>query len=419
MRTLHRYLRPALIVTAALLAAGPASAQVVTVIHSFSGGATDGAGPGTSLLLSGSTLYGMTYSGGAAGQGTIFSLGTGGTGFNVMYSFAGPFTDGGDPSGTLVQFGSTLYGLTEAGASANAGSAFQIGVGGGGYGLIHQFTGGATDGASPMGTPVLSGSALYGFTTNGGGANLGTVFSMTASGGAFTVLHSFAGGAADGQYPFYGAPALSGSTLYGMTNLGGTSNAGTVFDVHTDGTGFTVLHSFGGSINGDGGVPQGQPIVSGTTLFGMTANGGGANHGMIYRMNTDGSGYTLLHEFGLTSGDGRGALGELLLSGSTLFGMTLLGGTANLGTIFEIETDGSGYTELHSFVGGAGDGAGPTGDLILSGSTLYGMTGAGGATDNGVVFSFPVAVPEPSTLLLTTAAAGTIAYPARRRRCKT
>jgi uncharacterized repeat protein (TIGR03803 family) len=227
---------------------------------------------------------------------------------------------------------------------------------------------------------------------------------MNTGGTGFSLVHAFAGGAGDGQYPFYGAPALAGSTLYGMTQQGGTSNAGTVFDVNTDGTGFNVLHSFGGSINGDGGVPQGQPIVAGTTLYGLTGNGGGANHGVLYRMNTDGSGYTLLHEFGLTPGDGTGALGELLLSGSTLFGTTGHGGTANFGTIFEIQTDGTGYTVLHSFLGGAGDGAGPE-DLVLSASTLYGMTSAGGSSNLGVVFSFPVSVPEPSSLLLTAAAA--------------
>jgi prepilin-type N-terminal cleavage/methylation domain-containing protein/prepilin-type processing-associated H-X9-DG protein len=403
MRTLHPCLRPALIVTAALLAAGPATCQVVTVIHSFAGGATDGAAGAGPVVLSGSTLYGMTYSGGSGNEGTIFSLGTGGAGFNVMHSFAGVPTDGGGPEGSLALAGSTLYGFTSAGGSTNDGTAFNIGTAGTGYGLIHQFVNGTppTGPAAPYGTPVVAGSTIYGTTFVGGSADYGAVFKVNADGTGFTVLHSFAGGTADGRYPNYGPLALSGSTLYGMTEQGGASDAGIVFKVNTDGTGFTVLHSFAGSAGGDGAIPQGQVIVAGSTLYGVTGNGGGANQGIAFRMNVDGTGYTILHQFGVAPGDGQGALGELLLGNNRLYGMTFHGGSAGLGTIFDMQLDGTNYTVFHSFVGGAGDGANPQSDLILSGSTLYGMANGGGASNLGVVFSVPVPVPEPSALLLT------------------
>ena len=48
------------------------------------------------------------------------------------------------------------------------------------------------------------------------------------------------------------ALVLSGGTLYGTTYLGGSSDKGTVFKVNTDGTGYTVLKSFTGS---DGASP--------------------------------------------------------------------------------------------------------------------------------------------------------------------
>ncbi|MCC6404769.1 MAG: hypothetical protein IT405_00005, partial [Candidatus Yanofskybacteria bacterium] len=59
----------------------------------------------------------------------------------------------------------------------------------------------------------------------------------------FTLLHEFAGGASDGNRP-YDSLIISGSTLYGMTSIGGDSNAGTIFSVGIDGTGFTLLHEF-------------------------------------------------------------------------------------------------------------------------------------------------------------------------------
>ena len=70
--------------------------------------------------------------------------------------------------------------------------------------------------------------------------------------------------------------------------------------------------------------------------------------------------------------------GSLIQSGSTLYGMTKWHGGSGGGTIFKIGTDGTGFSLLHSFTGGASDGAYPYGSLIQSGSTLYGMTSAGG-----------------------------------------
>ena len=52
--------------------------------------------------------------------------------------------------------------------------------------------------------------------------------------------------------------SLSGSTLYGTTTDGGSSGDGTVFKVNTDGTGYTVLKNFTGS---DGAYPYaGRPV---------------------------------------------------------------------------------------------------------------------------------------------------------------
>ena len=65
-------------------------------------------------------------------------------------------------------------------------------------------------------------------------------------GSGFSLLHTFAGGigsSTDGGYPF-GSLIQSGSTLYGTTAWGGSSDAGTVFKVATDGTGFSIVHSF-------------------------------------------------------------------------------------------------------------------------------------------------------------------------------
>jgi hypothetical protein len=63
--------------------------------------------------------------------------------------------------------------------------------------------------------------------------------------------------------------------------------------------------------------------------------------------------------------------------------------------VFRVNTDGSSYANLHSFAGGAGDEAYPNGSLMLDGSTLYGMTYYGGASNKGVVFALLNIPPIP------------------------
>jgi uncharacterized repeat protein (TIGR03803 family) len=392
----------------------PAPAQVVTILHTFTGGATDGQSPAGSLTLSASTLVGMTGVGGAGGDGTIFAIGTNGTNFNVTHSFNGGLADGENPFGALTLSGTSLFGLTPAGGSAtNDGTFFQIALGGTGFAVNHGFVGGANDGSQPFGSVVQSGSMFYGMTGQGGTANLGAIFGANPDGSGFTILHSFTGGAADGQTPAKSALVVSGSKLYGMTLEGGSANFGTVFSMNADGTGFSLLHSFNAA-NGDGWFPEGSLALSGSTLYGMTRQGGGGA-GEIFKINTDGTGYTIMHTFtGTPGGDGANPLGSLLIAGSEMYGMTPAGGTAGLGTMFEMGLDGTGYTVLHSFLGGAADGASPQADLIISGSTLFGMTSQGGSSNDGVIFAF-TPVPEPSSLMLL-AACGTIAACARRWR---
>ena len=52
----------------------------------------------------------------------------------------------------------------------------------------------------------------------------------------------------------------------------------------------------------------------------------------------------------------------------------------------ETNTDGSGYTMLKSFSTSGGAGADLEPGLVLSGSTLYGMTLSGGSGDGDTIF---------------------------------
>lgn len=381
--------------------AGPAARAGINVLHTFTDSPGDGARPSGSLTLSGTKLYGMTSNGNTTGNGEIFSMNTDGSGYGLLHAFTAGAADGARPAGSLSLAGTKFYGMTSDGGSGS-GTAFAMNTDGSGFSLLHSFSGGVGDGTVPYGSLTLSGTKLYGMTYSGGNAvatGTGTLFSMNTDGSGFGLLHTFTGGIADGANP-RGSLTLSGTKLYGMTSTGG-SGGGAIFGMNTDGSGYGLLHIFNGGFF-DGSNPAGSLTLSGAKLYGMTNIGGSGDTGTLFSMNADGSGFGLLHAFTGGTGDGANPFGSLTLSGTKLYGMTHNGGGANDGTIFSVNTDGTGYTMLESLVGGASSGAFPVGDITLSTDalTLYGMTNFGGGSNAGIVFSKPVPEPASGVLLL-------------------
>jgi uncharacterized repeat protein (TIGR03803 family) len=387
-----------------------ALAQFSTV-YSFGSSTEDGKTPVGSLTLSGSTLYGMTASGGAHGHGTIFRIEADGSGYQLLHSFGGA-PGAGDTSlgGHLAQAGPALYGATYHGGAYNFGGIFRADKDGVGYRLLHSFWRGnvlslifksfENEGIGPHGLMALSGSSLYGTTEEGGLHNMGTIFRIDTDSGGYHLLHRFGSVPNDGMVPV--GLTLSGSTLYGATAMGGpyppdTIGKGTIFRIDTDGGGYRILYRFG-SFPNDGASPHGL-ILSGSTLYGTTGLGGeyrfgpagsllASGTGTIFRIGADGGEYRVLHAFPHPGAGGAQPAGPLTLSGSTLYGMTGVGGAYNGGAIFRINTDGSEYQVIHSF----DHGTGPSGFLTLAGTKLYGITVKGGVYNSGAIFSFDVSL---------------------------
>jgi uncharacterized repeat protein (TIGR03803 family) len=142
-------------------------------------------------------------------------------------------------------------------------------------------------------------------------------------------------------------------------------------------------------------------VFDGSTLYGITRNGGTTNLGTVFKINTDGAGYTVLHNF-TDRPDGANPLGGLLLRGNTLYGTTYSGGSSRNGTVFEINTDGSGYAILKSFLGEypKGDGANPSAGLVAGSDGLYGTTVNGG-TNNSYGTIFKLTLPPPALQVAT------------------
>jgi uncharacterized repeat protein (TIGR03803 family) len=352
-----------------------------TELSDLRAGSLAGSNPAGDGVISGSKLYGMTAQGGSAGYGVIFSMGVDGSSYAVLHSFLGNASDGRGTTGNLIVSGNTLYGMTSAAGAHGNGTIFSIGMDGSNYTVLYSFVGDATDGGNPNGSLVISGTTLYGMALGGGAHGNGTIFSISTTGAHFTLLYSFAGNATDGASP-EGSLILSGNILYGMANYAGSGANGSVFSIHTDGTLFTELHGFTGGA--DGGAPSGSLVLSGNTLYGMTPHDGNSD-GTIFSVNTDGTGYEVLYHF--TGGyDGSNPLGSLLISGHTLYGTANSGGGGGSGAIFSIHTDGTQFSTLYSFVSSASAGTHPSGSLILYENELIGMTSSQGLHSGGAVF---------------------------------
>src|SRR5262249_49193319 len=160
---------------------------------------------------------------------------------------------------------------------------------------------------------------------------------------------------------------------FGVTGLGGAANVGTAFTLKEDGTGFTVLHSF---FDSDGSGPT-APLIQGTAgvLYGTSAYGGAHAVGDVFKLKADGTGLGDLNDFNGKSDGQKPVAGLLLDASGFLYATTSANGPGGFGTVFKVKTDGTGFTTIHSFTTSASDGKTPYGSLIMDGAGfLYGTT---------------------------------------------
>ncbi len=379
-------------VQSAVAPQAPASSRYVS-LYSFGVG-SDGQTPKAGVIDVDGILYGTTYGGGKHGNGTVFSVSTGGL-EKVLYSFgdAGK-RDGANPSASLVAVKGLLYGTTQYGGypsyGCNTGTVFRASTVGREK-VLYRFWGyscdGYTyyDGANPVASLIDVNGRLYS-TTYGGGFNefYGTVFRISTS-GRERVLYSFddfSGGANPGANLLNVNGTLYGTTVYGQFN-GSNVGYGTVFGISTTGT-ERVLNSFGPEPYGpDGCLPEAGLISVKSKLYGTTANCGVYEGGTAFSITTAGQ-LTNLHSFGSGS-DGSGPFAPLLDVRGTLYGTTAGGGAHGKGTIFSLSFTGE-EKLLHSF-GYGSDGATPLAGLTDVKGTLYGTTSAGGEYGDGTVFA--------------------------------
>jgi uncharacterized repeat protein (TIGR03803 family) len=393
------------LVAAGLLAWGKMSGQTLHTIYTFSPSPGvfpnltnfDGASPQAGVILVADSLYGTAYTGGACGVGTIFCLNTNDNSFTVLHSFDGLIngtnSDGAWSTAALTFGGSQLYGTASSGGASGTGNLFKLNRDGTGFTNLYSLDPIAPfsppqnyDGATPLAAVLVASNTVYGTADLGGMTAGGALYGMETDSTNFTVLHYFS--SPRPPYPDNGGArprsklVINSGVLYGTASQGGAWLCGTIFAANTDGTGFTTLHDFTPGF--DGQSPNCGLTACSNMLFGATSVGGwGGGGGTIFCATMDGSNFKILHAFGTL--DGSSPSGPLVLLSNRLYGCTASGGCYDAGTIFTINTDGTGFRTLYCFTGGA-DGGNPSGTMAFDGNRLFGTTRNGGAGSNGTVF---------------------------------
>jgi uncharacterized repeat protein (TIGR03803 family) len=343
-------------------------------VFSFHG--PDGKNPTGSLIQDASgNLYGTALGTGAARRGVVFKLDPQ-RNESVLYQFKPGLSTGRQPTAGVIQDGSgNFYGTTEVGGTHDLGVVYELDSGGTET-VLHSFNG--ADGANPFGTLIRDRSGnLYGTTYAGGSANMGVVFKISATRHE-TVLHSFTG--SDGANPVGGVIRTAAGNLFGTTGNGGTGG-GVIFEIDSRGN-ESVLYVFRSfSI----GVSPGTGLVrdSAGNFYGTTLLGGPSDDGVVFKYHAGDQNITVLHSF--SGADGMTPLGALILDSSgNIYGTTGGGGASEDGVVFELDPTGN-ETVLHSF--NYSDGWQPLGSLTRdSAGDLYGTTRFGGASGYGVIF---------------------------------
>jgi len=377
--------------------ATPMHGQTFTTLASFDNRTSGSGSSGTLIQGKDGNLYGTNSQGGARGQGTAFAMTPPGT-LTVLYSFGGGFTVPELPYGGLLQAtDGNFYGTTLSGGANVLGTVFKLSPAGA-LTTLYSFGSSTTDGGQPSGPLIQATDGnFYGTTSTGapGSAPGGTVFRITPA-GVLTTLHAF-GGKPDGFGP---SPALVQATdgnLYGTTGGGGVLGYGTVFQITLAGT-LTILHNFGTST--DGSEPSvGLVQAADGSLYGTTKTGGITGEGTVFRITTGGT-LTTLNTFGGMSTNSSDPSMLVQATDGSFYGTTARGGTHGAGTVFKI-TPGGTLTTIYTFTGLA-DGSDPVVGLIQAADgRLYGTTPGGGANDYGTIFSLTLPagpLPAPSIL---------------------
>ncbi|MFY7964162.1 MAG: choice-of-anchor tandem repeat GloVer-containing protein [Chitinophagaceae bacterium] len=230
----------------------------------------------------------------------------------------------------------------------------------------------STDGGSIRYRPVIgSDGFMYGVCETGGLNNTGTIWKIKLDGTMFSVIYHFPATTGIGQnylgfYANIDYNGTNGSLTFGLDGklygvCGGGSYGAHIFRLNTNGTGFTALiHGTGynnSPISGSGVV---APLVLGSdgNFYGCFPGGGlidfAGGKGVAFRFNPISGTYNVIHYFATNGLEGSKPWGIAEGPGGYIYGVCYNLGIPNgietdHGTLWKVAKDGSGFIVLKQF----------------------------------------------------------------------
>ena len=380
--------------TLPLTQAGGAYSQVIyvkfspTTIASYNGNITVSGGGAVSKVVaaigrgisSTPTLWGMTAAGGSNGGGVLFKYVSSSNTYTKIYDiFAG---NGFSPMGGLTMANDgNFYGMTKEGGTNNLGTIFQYNPNTNLYNKMIDLT--ELEGSQPNGSLTLAiDGNLYGMTRYGGITSGGVIFQYNPTTNTYTKKYDF--DSDNGFSPNGSLLQASDGNLYGMTAYGGANYLGVIFQYNHLTNTYIKKYDFNGL---DGSYPFGSLIqASDGYLYGMTSMGGTFDVGVVFQYNFTTNTFIKKADFSNLIGDGPvGSFVEA--SDGILYGMQPYGGDLNTGLLFKFDPGNDNLNTVLDF--SLGIGHYPFGDLMLAGDgNLYGMTKTGAPADAGLIFKY-------------------------------
>jgi uncharacterized repeat protein (TIGR03803 family) len=328
-------------------------------------------------------LYGITEAGGSFFGGVLFEYDPNTGDYLKKREFRiGSFTEGG-----LTVRDGKLYGTifgTDPRGNPNPGVIFEyepiLEI----YSEKYQFN--QANGVFPSGSLINVDGTLFGMTQFGGNFNKGVIFSYNPGSDTYNKIHDFNG--TNGENPF-GSLTPFNNDLYGTTTLGGSFNSGVLFVV--SGGDYSVLHNFIDGDSGSGIPHDGSLTVYNDRLFGTRVIGGSNDLGFVFEFDPV---LRSITKYDFDGSNGSTPFGSLTLFNGKLYGMASEGGPLNFGVLYEFNFDEKLISPNYYF--DKVNGNFPRSNLTSFNGNLYGMTPNGGLNDVGVIFEF-----EPNTLNYT------------------
>lgn len=298
------------------------------------------------VLGSDGALYGTAEGGGLHGDGVVFRIDiTVDPPITTTIHDLDSLTTGTGPQAGVLQVGTSLVVTAPFGGPGGAGTIVRVPMAGGPPIFVHGF--GPASPYQPTSTLVSDGTSLFGTSNRGGYHDSGTLFSLT--GNTVSTLHAFHY-ETDGGYGVSSLIRGSDGSLYGTAANGGPLQGGTIFRFNPAIPDFDVLHRFDGMSSANGATPQSSVLELGGRLYGTTIAGGAHHAGVVYSVALDGTDFRVLHSFNYSLLNGAGSAAPLIRgSDGRLYGTTAQSGLYGFGTVYRLNTDGTGFQVVHAF----------------------------------------------------------------------